>query len=117
MKLQTPQSKTSPAQQKRKAERKVERKGEFDRKVERRVEFEEDAIRYCVQDMARHYRISTSLSPCEPDCKYVHYNKLPAKLSTAAVLSAIEKITTKLGLTENQMKQFDKSIRADKKFK
>ena len=103
LKTATPKGKSAPVQK--------------ERKVERKVEFEDDAIRYCVQDMARHYRITTSLTPCAPECKYVHYNKLPANLSTASVLSAIGKITTRLGLTESQMKQFDKNIRADKKFK
>jgi hypothetical protein len=30
------------------------------RKVERKVEFEEDAVRICINDMARHYKITTS---------------------------------------------------------
>jgi hypothetical protein len=86
-------------------------------KVERKVEFEEDAVRICINDMAQHYKIRTTLSPCAPDCKYVHYNKLPATLSTASVLSAVDKLTTKLGFTASQVQQFDKRIRADPKFK
>lgn len=47
----------------------------------------------------------------------MHYDNLPKNLSTAIVLSAVEKIVTKLGLTENQVQQFNKKIRADTKFK
>ena len=81
------------------------------RKVERKVEFEDDAVRICINDMAKHYKIVTTLTPCAPDFKYVHYNKLPATLSTASVLSAVDKITTKLGFTAHQVQQFDKKIK------
>jgi hypothetical protein len=87
------------------------------RKVERKVEFEDDAVPICINDMAQYYKIRTTLSPCAPDCKYVHYNKLPVTLSTASVLSAVDKLTTKLGFTTSQVQQFDKRIRADLKFK
>lgn len=73
------------------------------RKVERKVEFEDDPLRYCVNDMARHYKIVTTLGPCRTECQFVHYDNLPKNLSTAIVLSAVEKIVTKLGLAENQM--------------
>ena len=82
------------------------------RKVERKVEFEEDAVRICINDMARHYKIATTLS-----LKYVHYNKLPATLSAASVLSTVDKLTTTLGFSASQVQQFDKRIRADPKFK
>ena len=89
------------------------------RKVERKVEFEDNVnvMRLCIQDMAKHYKIPTSLTPCQPDCQYVHYNKLPINLSANAVLSTVDKVLTKLGFTEHQLKQFEKSIRADPKFK
>jgi hypothetical protein len=32
-------------------------------------------------------------------------------------LSAVDKLTTKLGFTDSQIQQFDKRIRADSKFK
>ena len=66
------------------------------RKVERKVEFEEDMVRFCINDLAQHYKIQTALSPCAPECKYVHYNKLPATVSAASVLSAVDRLTTKL---------------------
>ena len=87
------------------------------RKVERKVQFEDDAVRICINDMAKQYKIVTTLTPCAPDCKYVHYNKLPANLSTASVLSAVDKVTTKLGFTASQVQQSDKKIRTDPKFK
>jgi hypothetical protein len=107
LKVATPKPNQVAVKNNRKAERKVERK----------VEFEDDAVRVCISDLARHYKIKTTLSPCAPDCKYVHYDKLPATLSTTSVLSAVEKLTTKLGFTDSQVQQFDKRIRADPKFK
>ena len=47
--LKVPTPKTKPAAV----------KGKVERKVERKVEFEEDAVRICINDMARHYKITT----------------------------------------------------------
>ena len=100
LKLTTPKTKSSTVK--------------VDRKVQRRVEFEDGSLRYCVNE---HFRIFTSLSPCGPDCKYVHYDQLPARLSVTALSSAVNNMATQLGLTNNQVQQFEKRIKADPNFK
>jgi hypothetical protein len=76
------------------------------RKAEKVVAFEDEPIRYCIKDFAKHYNIVTSLKPCKAKCVYVHFNKLPKNLAKSDVLAGVEKLVTELGLTDAQIQQF-----------
>jgi len=38
----------------------------------------DDSAQYYIKDFAKHYNIATSLKPCRPNCRYIHYSKVPA---------------------------------------
>lgn len=84
---------------------------------DRTVAFVDGPIKYCIKDIARHYNIVTSLKPCKPNCEYVHYSQLPKNTSKADFLSSVDKIVTKLGLTDAQIQTFRSKIQDDNRFK
>ena len=51
------------------------------------VALEDDPARYCIKDFAKHYNIVTSLKPYKPNCKYIHYSKLPKTTTKADLLA------------------------------
>ena len=79
--------------------------------------FPADDIRICVSDLAKHYRVRTDLEACAATCRYTHYDKLPAGLTTKAILDKVNPILEKLNMAEGQMKFFVNRIKADPKFK
>lgn len=87
------------------------------RKGDKAVAFEDEPVRYCIKDFAKHYNIVTSLRPCKAKCGYVHYNKLPKNIAKSDVLAGVEKLVTKLGLTDAQIQQFRTKIQDDVHFK
>jgi hypothetical protein len=91
----------------------VVKKGKLDRKVA----FQVEDLKICVSDLAKHYKVRTTLEPCEASCTYAHYNALPAGLTVKTVLSKVTPILGKLSLSEGQMKFFINKIKTDSKFK
>jgi hypothetical protein len=87
------------------------------RKAEKVVAFDDEPVRYCIKDFAKHYNIVTSLKPCKANCVYVHYNKLPKNTAKSDVLAGVDKLVTKLGLTDAQIQQFRTKIQEDAHFK
>ena len=86
-------------------------------KVDRKVAFPADDLRICVSDLAKHYRVRTDLEACDANCRYTHYDKLPADLTAKTILDKVNPILEKLNLAENQLKFFINKIKADPKFK
>ena len=54
--------------------------------------------------------------PCKTNCSYIHYNQLPKNVKKTNMLSAVTKLGTKLDLTDSQLKQFEKKIKADENY-
>ena len=76
----------------------------------------DDSPQYCIKDFAKHYGIATSLKPCRPNCKYVHYSKVPKSTTKANLLTQVDKVVTRLGLTDHQAQQFRSKIQDDSHF-
>ena len=85
--------------------------------LERKVAFQADDLKICVSDLAKHYKVQTDLEACAVSCPYTHYNKLPAGLTANTVLSKVNPILEKLGLSDGQRKFFINNIKNDSKFK
>ena len=71
---------------------------------------------YCIKDFSKHYGITTSLKNCRANCKYIHYSKVPKSTTKASLLTAVDKLVTKLGLTDSQAQQFRSKIQEDPHF-
>ena len=71
---------------------------------------------YCIKDFAKHYSIATSLKPCRANCKYIHYSKVPKSTTKASLSTAVDKLVTRLGLTDSQAQQFRSKIQDDPHF-
>jgi hypothetical protein len=76
----------------------------------------DDSAPYCIKDFAKHYSIATSLKPCRSNCKYIHYSKVPKTTSKASLLGAVDRLVTRLGLTDSQAQQFRSKIQDDSHF-
>lgn len=83
---------------------------------EKKVAFDKDKQTHCINNIAKHYGIVMSLKPCPTKCRYTHYNKFLKTTTKAEMLPAVQELITKLGLTDNQAKQFEKKIKADVNF-
>jgi hypothetical protein len=55
--------------------------------------------------------------PCQEDCKYLHYDQYPPATTQDSVLTKVQQLAKKMGLTASQIQQFVKRIKSDKKLK
>jgi hypothetical protein len=76
----------------------------------------DDSAQYCIKDFAKHYSITTALKPCRSNCKYIHYSKVPKSTTKANLLATVDKLVTRLGLTDSQAQQFRSKIQNDSHF-
>jgi len=77
---------------------------------------DDESAQYCIKDFAKHYNIATSLKPCKSNCRYIHYPKVPKTTSKASLLGAVDRLVTRLGLTDSQAQQFRSKIQDDSHF-
>ena len=82
-----------------------------------KVTFVPDDIRLCISDLAKHYNISTSIAACATDCKYLHYDQYSSTASKDSVLTKVQQLGEKLGLTDSQTQHFVKKIKSDRNLK
>ena len=53
---------------------------------------------------------------CKSNCAYIHYRQIPKALKKTELLQAVTKLVIKLGLTDGQLKLFERKIKADENF-
>jgi len=82
-----------------------------------KVTFVPDDIRLCISDLAKYYKINTSIPACATDCKYLHYDQYSSTASKDSVLTKVQQLGDKLGLTDSQTQQFAKKIKSDRNLK
>jgi hypothetical protein len=61
--------------------------------------------------MSKHYGIATSVKNYKSNCAYIHYIQIPKALKKTELLQAVTKLVTKLGLTDGQLKLFERKIK------
>jgi hypothetical protein len=70
-----------------------------------------------MSDLAKHYNITTDVPPCATDCKYLHYDQYPPTATNDSVLTKVQQLADKMGLTKSQTQHFVKKIKADQTLK
>ena len=59
---------------------------------------------------------SKVVTPSQANCKYIHYSKVPKSTTKTSLLTAVDKLVTRLGLTDLQAQQFRSKIQDDPHF-
>ena len=96
---------------------KVARSPPAEKAAAKKVDFAATDINICISDIARHYKVKTELALCAADCKYVHYSELPPTMTTAVLVSKVEKLAERCKLSDKTTAYFLAKINADKRFK
>ena len=54
-------------------------------------------VNLCISDTIRHNKVRTALEDCASDCKYAHYDQLPAGMTAAVITAKVQKLAEKCG--------------------
>jgi hypothetical protein len=82
-----------------------------------KVVFVPEDIKLCISNLAKQYSINTLIPACAADCRYMHYDQYSSTASKDSVLTKVQQLGDKLGLTDSQTQQFAKKIKSDRNLK
>jgi hypothetical protein len=82
-----------------------------------KVVFVPDDIKLCISNLAKQYSINTLIPECTADCRYMHYDQYSSTASKDSVLTKVQQLGDKLGLTDSQTQQFARKMKSDRNLK